>query len=340
MKHFIIFFLVLLSTGCNLFQRQQPAGESAIVEEKQQQEEAFVPVQKELYVINPTAMQYTEPDIHHEPKDRLNSFGHLLKIEAESEHFYKIKSNWDWYLRKEDMGNYEDIRFKEGLEDVYLIGKKQENGTIEEEKGITLSKYFTIDLISYEEYQKAKKNGYFPLVKDTLSVKKEEWILTLPCRDTLVVFKDSALRPEADREEYEYLGEMQPIHQYLIAGTYEEAWDKFFIDKRTGHRTAIDSYPYLSPNGKYIITLGETEMGGPTAIALYKILSKDPFKMELVTVAGIRYWVAYENDKKRPTFFGKDGSLYVAMDLSGSYQYDKPDKPCKYVRIKIKDSYQ
>jgi hypothetical protein len=191
-------------------------------------------------------------------------------------------------------------------------------------------------LISYEEYQKAKKNGYFPLVKDTLSIKKEKWILTLPCRDTLVEFKDSALKPEVDREEYEYLGDMKPIHQYLIAGTYDETWDKFFIDKRTGHKTEIDSYPYLSPNGKYIITLGETEMGGPTAIALYKVLSKDPFKMELVTVAGIRYWVAYENDKKRPTFFGKDGYLYVAMDLSGSYQYDKPDKPCKYVRIKIK----
>ena len=336
MKHFIIFFLVLLSTGCNLFQRQQPAGESAIVEEKQQQEEAFVPVQKELYVINPTAMQYTEPDIHHEPKDRLNSFGHLLEIEAESEHFYKIKSNWNWYLRKEDMGSYEDIRFKEGLEDVYLIGKKQEDGTIEEEKGITLSKYFTIDMISYEEYQKALSNGYFPLVKDTLSIKKEKWILTLPCRDTLVEFKDSALKPDADREEYEYLGEMQPIHQYLIAGTYDETWDKFFIDKRTGHRTAIDSYPYLSPNGKYIITLGETEMGGPTDIALYKILSKDPFKMELVTVAGIRYWIAYEEDKNRPTFFGKDGSLYVAMDFSDNYQYDNPHKPCKYVRIKIK----
>ena len=155
MKHFIIFFLTLLSTSCNLFQGQQS------VEEKQEQEEVFVPVQKELYVINPTAMQYTEPDIHREPKDRLNSFGHLLKIEAESEHFYKIKSNWDWYLRKEDMGNYEDIRFKEGLEDVYLIGKKQEDGTIiEEEKGITLSKYFTIDLISYEEYQKALSKGY------------------------------------------------------------------------------------------------------------------------------------------------------------------------------------
>ena len=335
MKHIVI-FLALLSTSCNLFQRQQQAGES-VVEEKQQQEEVFVPVEKELYVINPTTMRYTVPDIHREPKDRLNSFGHLLEIEAESEHFYKIKSNWDWYLRKEDMGSYEDIQFtKEVLEDVYLIGKKQEDGSIEEEKGITLSKYFTIDLISYEEYQKALGKAYFPLVKDTLSIKKEKRILTLSCRDTLVEFKDSALKPEADREEYEYLGDMKPIHQYLIAGTYDDSWDKFFIDKRTGHRTEIDSYPYLSPNGKNIITLGETEMGGPTAIALYKVLSKDPFKMELVTVAGIHYWIAYENDKKRPTFFSKDGCLYVAMDLSDSYQYDKPDKPCKYVRIKIK----
>lgn len=337
MKHIAIIFVTSLLASCNLFQKTQPAGESVVVEEeRKQQEEVFVPVEKELYVISPTALRYTVPDIHSDPEEEEHSFGNLFEIEAESEHFYKIKSNWDWYLRKEDMGSCEDIRFKEGLEDVYLIGKKQEDGTIEEEKGITLSKYFTIDLISYEEYQKALGKGYFPLVKDTLSIKKEKWILTLPSRDTLVEFKDSALKPEADREEYEYLGDMKPIHQYLIAGTYDDSWDKFFIDKRTGHRTEIDSYPYLSPNGKYIITLGETEMGGPTAIALYKVLSKEPFKIELVAVAGIRYWVAYENDKKRPTFFSKDGCLYVAMDLSDSYQYDKPDKPCKYVRIKIK----
>ncbi|EGD33109.1 hypothetical protein [Capnocytophaga sp. oral taxon 338] len=330
MKYFVI-FLALLSTSCNLFQGQQSA------EEKQQQEEVFVPVEKELYVISSTAMQYTEPDIHSEPKDRLDSFGYLFEIEAESEHFYKIKSNWDWYLRKEDMGSYEDIRFtKEALEDVYIIGKKREDGTIENEEGTTLSKYFIINLISYEEYQKALSNGYFPLERDTVSIKKEKWILTLPCRDTLVELKDSELNPEADREEYEYLGEMKPIHQYLIAGTYDEAWDKFFIDKRTGHKTEIDSHPYLSPNGKYIITLGVTEMGGPTAIALYKVLNKEPFEIELVAVVGVRYWIAYENDKKRPTFFGKDGCLYVAMDAYDSYQYDKPDKPCKYIRIKIK----
>lgn len=296
-----------------------------------------MPVDKELYVISHTALQYTEPDLLSNPDKQESSFGNLFEIEAESEHFYKIKSNWDWYLRKEDMGSYEDIQFtKEVLEDVHFIGKREGETFVDEKEGTILSKYFTIDLISYEEYQKAKKNGYFPLVKDTLAIKKKEGILSLPCRDTLVELKDVEMTPQDDLEVYEYEGEMQPIHQYLIAGYYYEAGDKFFIDKRTGHETEIESHPYLSPNGKYIITLGETEMGSPTAIALYKVLSKDPFKIELVTVAGIRYWVAYENDKKRPTFFSKDGCLYVAMDLSGSYQYDKPDKSCKYVRIKIK----
>ena len=336
MKHIAIIFVTSLLASCNLFQKTQPAGESAIVEEKQ--EETFVPVQKELYVISHTALRYTVPDIHSDPEEAMNSFGNLFEIEAESEHFYKIKSNWDWYLRKEDMGNYEDIRFKEGLEDVYLIGKKQEDGTIEEEKGITLSKYFTIDLISYEEYQKALGKGYFPLVKDTLSIKKQKGVLTLPCNDTVVKLKDVEMTPQDDLEYYEYLGEIQPIHQYLIAGYYYEAGDKFLIDKRTGHKTEIESHPYLSPNGKYIITLGVTEMGGATAIALYKVLSKDPFAIELVVSAWIRYWVAYEASKNRPTFFGKEGCLYVAMDALDSYEYNykEEDKPCKYVRIKIK----
>lgn len=341
MRILLLYVSILLFAGCNLFQGQQPAGENVAVEEKQV--ETFVPVEKELYVIVPTAMQYTEPDIHSEPKDRLNSFGHLLKIEAESEHFYKIKSNWDWYLRKEDMGSYEDIRFtKEVLEDVHFIGKREGDTFVDEKKGTTLSKYFTIDLISYEAYQKAKKKGYFPLVKDTLAIKKKEGILLLPCNDTVVKLKDVEMTPQDDLEVYEYEGEMQPIHQYLIAAYYYEAGDKFFIDKRTGHETEIESHPYLSPDGKYIITLGVTEMGGATAIALYKVLNKDPFAIEPVVSAWIRYWVAYEASKNRPTFFGKDGCLYVAIDALDSYEYNykEEDKPCKYVRIKIKDRYQ
>ena len=338
MKHIAIIFVTSLLASCNLFQRQQPVGST-----EQKQREVFVPVDKELYVISHTALQYTEPDLLSNPDKQESSFGNLFEIEAESEYFYKIKSNWDWYLRKEDMGSYEDIQFtKEVLEDVHFIGKREGDTFVDEKEGTTLTKYFTIDLISYEAYQKAKKKGYFPLVKDTLTIKKKEGILSLPCRDTVVKLKDVEMTPQDDLEYYEYLGEMQPIHQYLIAGNYYEAWDKFFIDKKTGHKTEIESHPYLSPDGKYIITLGVTEMGGATAIALYKVLSKEPFAIELVVSAWIRYWVAYEASKNRPTFFGKDGGLYVAMDALDSYEYNykEEDKLCKYVRIKIKDRYQ
>lgn len=339
MKYFVFFVLILSLTSCSFFQGQTSVGEEKV----QEMQEIFVPVDKELYVISHTALQYTEPDLLSNPDKQVNSFGDLFEIEAESEHFYKIKSNWDWYLRKEDMGSYEDIQFtKEVLEDVHFIGKREGDTFVDEKEGTTLTKYFTIDLISYEEYQKAKKNGYFPLVKDTLAIKKKEGILSLPCRDTVVKLKDVEMTPQDDLEYYEYLGEMQPIHQYLIAGNYYEAWDKFFIDKKTGHKTEIESHPYLSPDGKYIVTLGVTEIGGATAIALYKVLSKEPFAIELVVSAWIRYWVAYEASKNRPTFFGKDGCLYVAMDALDSYEYNykEEDKLCKYVRIKIKDRYQ
>ena len=338
MKHIVI-FLALLSTSCNLFQGQQPVGESAIVEEKQQQEEVFVPVEKELYVIVPTAMQYTEPDIHSEPKDRLNSFGHLLKIEAESEHFYKIKSNWDWYLRKEDMGSYEDIQFtKEVLEDVHFIGKREGDTFVDEKKGTTLSKYFTIDMISYETYQKAKKNGYFPLVKDTLAIKKKEGILSLPCRDTLVELKDIELTSEPRMGSYKYLGELPSINQYLVVGLYYDLVYKFLIDKRTGRKIEVENLPYLSPNGEYILTLGILENEGPTAITLYKVLNKDPLHIESVATAWIRYWVAYEEDSKNPIFFSEDGNLYASMDAISTYEdhLEKFKEERKYIRIKIK----
>ena len=47
MKYFLLFFLALLCTGCQLFQGQQQAGESVATEAKQ--EEVFVPVEKEFY---------------------------------------------------------------------------------------------------------------------------------------------------------------------------------------------------------------------------------------------------------------------------------------------------
>ena len=53
MKHLILYISLFYLIGCNLFQGQQPAGESVAVEEKQeealqiqQEGETFVPIKK------------------------------------------------------------------------------------------------------------------------------------------------------------------------------------------------------------------------------------------------------------------------------------------------------
>ncbi|WP_315100211.1 hypothetical protein [Capnocytophaga sputigena] len=149
MKYFISFILTLLLAGCNLFQGQQLAEESIAVEEKQ--EEVFVPVQKELYVINPKTEIYSAPDT----TAKLNlkcELGELVELEAESKHFYKIKSPADCYLLKENMGTYNEIPLtKEILEAVQELEEDEKEFDISKE-GKNLSDYFTISLIPKQEY--------------------------------------------------------------------------------------------------------------------------------------------------------------------------------------------
>ena len=155
MRILLLYVSILLFAGCNLFQGQQPVEESAIVEEKQV--ETFVPVQKELYVINPTTELYSAPDT----TAKLNlkcELGELVELEAESKRFYKIKSPTDCYLLKENMGTYSEIPLtKEILEAVQELEEGEKEFDISKE-GKNLSDYFTISLISKQEYQKELKN--------------------------------------------------------------------------------------------------------------------------------------------------------------------------------------
>ena len=77
MKHITIIFVTSLLAGCNLFQGQQSVEENVAVEEKQV--ETFVPVQKELYVIDK------------EEREDNYLFGEKIKISTEGNEFYKTK---------------------------------------------------------------------------------------------------------------------------------------------------------------------------------------------------------------------------------------------------------
>ena len=99
MKYFISFILTLLLAGCNLFQKQQPAGESVASFWK---DEVFVPVEKELYVIKEGATKYKIPDINVKAESQY-SYGEPLWVVGISEHFYKCnESNEEEYILKEN----------------------------------------------------------------------------------------------------------------------------------------------------------------------------------------------------------------------------------------------
>ena len=322
MKHIVI-FLALLSTNCNLFQGQQPAEENVAVEEKQ--EEVFVPVEKELYVIKDVTMRYASLT------DSIPSLfcimGDKLEIIAEGKELYKTERG---YVEKEDMGDWEALKSKMTgevlVESIY--------GDISD----TISKYLNINQVSSEEYQEALKHKVDFLIEDTLSIVKKKGKLTFPCQHKTIYLKD---QPD-DFENpfsttYAYVGNMPALNQYLIFENSEDFYAYIFIDKTTGKQTEFQRFPFLSTDKKYIITVGRAYEDLVGIISLYRIESVKPFKINLLVDESTKWWAAYDFDKQ-PIFFSKNGYLYASMNVVVTFfdEKDELNPQRMYIKIKIK----
>ena len=331
MKHLILYISLFYLIGCNLFQGQQPVEENVAVEENQQQEEVFVPVQKELYVINPKTMQYTEPDIHSEPKDRLNSFGHLLKIEAESEHFYKIKSSADCYLLKENMGTYNEIPLtKEILEAVQELEEGENEFDISKE-GKNLSDYFTISLIPKQEYQKELKNR----------VDFRTPIKNFTYKEGVLYINHQAYEVEKENIEWsncEKVWWIAPLQRYLAYITYQgDVAYGFFIliEKDTKKTIKLEQEPFLSPDFKYLFCTTNPTYMNYTKISLYNIQKDSIPLIEMVAQTEINYWMPYHT-KETPLFFSSNGNIYASFNVEGLFWKGRKEVKLNDQRMYIK----
>ncbi|MBM0652087.1 hypothetical protein JMN11_00065 [Capnocytophaga genosp. AHN8471] len=347
MKYFLIFFVILLSNSCQLFQTQQPVVTTLSAETTQQaeeqQEEKFVPINKELYVINMNgAYRYSEPNKIGVDKKSHFFLGDRVKTIEESPHFYRIEDDKTSFVRKEDVGIYEDITLtKELLEATNTFFKENNKNAINKEVS-NFSKYFSVALISREEYLSELKNKYSFLTEDTLSITKKNGVLTFPCKNTLLKLKDvdpqdETVENDMDMAIYSYKGRIDPIQQYVVYASYYEAGGCLLIDKNTGKKTNITDIPFLSPDNKYIVCLSYQPMDG-AAISLYEITNKTPlFQLTTKVEANISCWQPYVWGEL-PIFFSKNGYLYASMNPSGCY-YDQQgnlNKNRKYIKIKIK----
>ena len=318
MKHFIIFFWALLSTSCNLFQGQQPAGESAIVEEKQQQEEVFVPVEKELYVIDK------------EEREDNYLFGEKIKITAEGNEFYKTDRGD--YIKKKDVGDWNTLKTK--------ITKEVLIESIDGDVADVASKYLNISCVSYEEYEGAFRDKVDFLQKDTLTIVKKNGKLTFVCKHKTVYLKDdiSELADKHFDTTYTYLGNNPVLDQYVVLENTERAYAYILIDKTTGEKRRFEKFPFLSVDKKYIINIGRDYYNWEGIISLYRIKSIKPFEIDTLVNGSTKWWTTYDFDKE-PIFFSKNGFLYAPMNVIPNF-FDEHNNPNKqrmmYIKIGIK----
>ena len=317
MKHLILYISLFYLIGCNLFQGKQPAEGSAIVEEKQV--ETFVPVEKELYVIDK------------EEREDYYLFGEKIKISAEGTEFYK--TNRGDYIKKKDVGDWNTLKTKITGDD--LIKNVDINGNSND----SISKYLSIDQISYEEYQEALRNKIDFLIEDTLAIVKKNGKLTFPCEHKTVYLKDQSDSIEDPfSTTYAYVGNIPILNQYLVFEDSEDFYAYIFIDKTTGKQTDFERFPFLSPDKKYIITIGRAYEDLVGTISLYRIKSIKPFVIETLVNEDIKWWATYDFDKE-PIFFSKNGLLYAPMNVIPNFfdEHNNPNKQRMYIKIEIRN---
>ena len=324
MKYFISFILTLLLAGCNLFQKQQPAGESVASFWK---DEVFVPVEKELYVIKEVTTIYASLT------DSIPSLfcimGDKLEIIAEGKELYKTERG---YVEKEDMGDWEALKSKMTgevlVESIY--------GDISD----TISKYLNINQVSSEEYQEALKNKVDFLQRDTLAIVKKKGKLTFVCKQRTVYLKDdiSELADKHFDTTYTYLGNNPVLDQYVVLENTERAYAYILIDKTTGEKRRFEKFPFLSVDKKYIINIGRDYYNWEGIISLYRIKSIKPFEIDTLVNGNTKWWTTYDFDKE-PIFFSKNGFLYAPMNVRSNFfdEHYNPNKQRMYIKIGIRN---
>ena len=324
MKYFISFILTLLLAGCNLFQKQQPAGESVASFWK---DEVFVPVEKELYVIKDVTTRYASLT------DSIPSLfcimGDKLEIIAEGKELYKTERG---YVEKEDMGDWEALKSKMTgevlVESIY--------GDISD----TISKYLNINQVSSEEYQEALKNKVDFLQRDTLAIVKKKGKLTFVCKQRTVYLKDdiSELADKHFDMIYTYLGNMPAIDQYVVLEDTERSLAYILIDKTTGEKRRFEKFPFLSADKRYIINIGRDYYDLDRLISLYRIEHIKPLKIDTLVEGNTKSWDVYDLDKE-PIFFSKNDYLYAPMNVVGNFfdKHNNPNKQRMYIKIGIKN---
>jgi hypothetical protein len=173
---------------------------------------------------------------------------------------------------------------------------------------------FVLERISKSEFLKQKNTGVTNFKADTGLFPKKNGVLALKTQKKTLKLKD--VQNGEDEQSYTYLGQYTSIHKLVIAGSYNESGDVFFVDQVTGKTIAnsFTGFPYLSANQKYVVSVSTDNADDRGDINLY-VIKKDT----VIHMAGnhFQYWMPALTSTD--FFWGSDGCFYFPFVPYGAY---------------------
>lgn len=343
MRKFIMLLVLLLLVGCQYFEKKNTSSESEkskiLTDTIPEYEKSDTPKIKK-YVIDRQGTQLkAKPETNSENQEHLE-YGHLLEIEGEEGDYYKVinyhTGNYA-YVLKSKLGNSNQISLTDSdLNMVHLIGKNKWKEPTFFENSVALDTLISLELIGKSTYEKARKSAIGFLLRDTLAIVKKDNTITLPCLDSVIVFKD--VNPDTDMDNqqvFKYEGQIEFLNRFVISGNYWEAYEYILIDKKTGEEISFADFPYISPDKKYIICIYTNPYDSNSDLHLYTI--DDNLQIKQILLASFVNWMAY-NENEEKAFWGSDNCFYISVnhpakfwDEGGNY-----NAVPQYMRIKIK----
>jgi hypothetical protein len=197
----------------------------------------------------------------------------------------------------------------------------------------TVSHYIKLELIDKKLYDSKIKSAVTFLVHDD-AVKKKDSIIILKCRDSLVTFTDHNVTDET-HTEYDYMGQVPFLNQYVIYSLYYEDEDIRFFDRTTGKETAFfTGYPYISPDKKTILSVYHNVYENNAELSVDRITKQG---IKPVIYGQFKNWhPADGGNGQHSMFYSKDGYFYLtALQVKNIEELNVSFGPIRYLRIKV-----
>jgi len=209
---------------------------------------------------------------------------------------------------------------------LYLPDNNMEFTEVVQGRDSILASYIKVEIIDRALFEKMQPTAVNFWEEDAKGAIKNDTVLTLKTRDSILTFIDDTTDTEMHRT-FTYEGRLPVINQFVVLGTYYEDYGYMLIDMNTGNTTGTyQAFPLISPDKKHIVSLYANIYSVESGeLGIEKI---ENGKIIPLLNASFNNWMPQE------TFFGADGYLYASV--SHPSQYLRADEGVKDVRLYLR----